>query len=99
MRQENHVMEYRVRHAEGNIHWVRDQVTVVIHNDQPIKLRGIIIDITERKKTETALQESELRFRTMFEQAAVGVAQVRSNTGEFFKINKRYCDILGFSQK
>jgi PAS domain S-box-containing protein len=56
-------------------------------------------DLTERKQMEEALQESEQRFRTMFEQAAVGVAQVESKTGKFVKINQRYCDITGYSQE
>lgn len=45
------------------------------------------------------LRESEARFRVVFEQAAVGVAQLDSNTGAFLHINQKYCDILGYSQE
>ena len=55
----NHIMEYRVPHANGSILWLRDQVTVIVKDDQPVKLRGIMVDITEQKKTESELQESE----------------------------------------
>lgn len=45
----------------------------------------------------SALRESEARFRVMFEQAAVGVAQVQSETGKFLRVNQKYCDIVGYS--
>lgn len=45
----------------------------------------------------SALRESEARFRVMFEQAAVGVAQVQSDTGKFLRVNQKYCDIVGYS--
>ena len=59
--------------------------------------RGIDRDITERKHTEKALQESEQRFRTIFEQAAVGVALVETRSGRFLRINQRYCDMVGYT--
>ncbi len=49
-----------------------------------------VIDISNQKQAEMELRESERRFRIMFEQAAVGVAQVESKTGKFVKINQRY---------
>jgi len=45
-----------------------------------------------------ALRESEARFRVLFEQAAVGVAEIQSDSGKFLRINQKYCDIVGYSQ-
>ncbi len=56
-------------------------------------------EITERRQAEKALKESEGRFRALFEQAAAGVAEVDTGTGRFIKINRRYCDIVGFSEE
>lgn len=51
----------------------------------------------EEQCTEIALRESENKFRALFEQAAVGVAQIETFTGRFVTINQRYCDIVGYS--
>ncbi len=59
----------------------------------------ILEDITEKKYTELELQESEIRFRAIFEQAAVGFALLETHTGRFVRINKRYCDFLGYTEE
>jgi len=46
-----------------------------------------------------AQTESEGRFSAIFEQAAVGVAQIDSHTGEFTLINNKYCEIAGYSRE
>ncbi|HBB34333.1 MAG TPA: hypothetical protein DDZ80_13560 [Cyanobacteria bacterium UBA8803] len=58
---------------------------------------GVQTDITELKQAEAALQDSEKLFRAIFEQAAVGIAQV-SLSDRFLQINQRYCDLLGYTE-
>lgn len=48
----DHVLEYRMLAADGRVVWVQDLISVVVENDQPVKLRGVLVDITERKQTE-----------------------------------------------
>ena len=60
-------------------------------------LVGIHTDITSRKRAEEALRESEERFRSTFDQAAVGIAHVSPN-GRFMRINQRFCNIIGYTQ-
>lgn len=55
-------------------------------------------DITERKRAEVALAESEQRFRTAFEQAAVGIAHVAPDGG-WLRVNQKLCDIVGYSSE
>lgn len=55
--------------------------------------------LNRRVKARTfELSESENRFRSTFEQAAVGIAHV-SPDGRFLRINKKFCDIVGFSRE
>ena len=47
--------------------------------------------------SDEARRESEDRFRALFNQAAVGVAQIDTQSGRIVRINQKYCDILGYS--
>jgi PAS domain S-box-containing protein len=58
-----------------------------------------IQDITDRVQEAAALRESEARFRALFEQAAVGMAEIDTLTGRFIHVNQRYADMLGTSIK
>jgi PAS domain S-box-containing protein len=49
--------EYRLVAADGRIVWVRDIVTAIQEMDRPLKLLGVIIDITEKKHLEKTILE------------------------------------------
>jgi two-component system NtrC family sensor kinase len=54
--------------------------------------------ILQKKRGERAIRESEEKFRTLFEHAAVGVVQADSY-GNFIKVNRKFAEMLGYSQK
>lgn len=58
----------------------------------------ISLDITDRKLAETALRDSERRFRATFEQAAVGIALLTPE-GRWLRTNGRLCGMLGYSRE
>ena len=59
-------LEYRVVHQDGSVHWVWEQgVGVRDEEGKVVALEGFILDITERKRVEDSLRESEERFRAM----------------------------------
>ncbi|MCW8889051.1 MAG: EAL domain-containing protein, partial [Sedimenticola sp.] len=57
----------------------------------------VVRDITEPFQIQRSLEINEQRFRTIFEQAAVGVALIDSKSGEFIRINQCYCDMVGYT--
>jgi PAS domain S-box-containing protein len=57
------------------------------------------VDVTEQVHARKEIEKSEERFRVIFEQAAVGVALLNSNTGEILRANKRYCEIFGYTSE
>ncbi|MCW8407741.1 diguanylate cyclase [Legionella sp. PATHC035] len=59
-------------------------------------LCGVSIDITERKINEDALRESEERFHSVFEAAAIGMAIV-DITGRFVQVNQALCQLVGYT--
>ncbi len=48
----DHDFEYRIIAADGRVVWVRDLLTVVVQGDRATRLRGVMVDITERKRAE-----------------------------------------------
>lgn len=67
----------------------------ILSEDQYQGSLSMYRDITERKQVERSLRDSEERFRAMFEQAAMGIAQLDLQ-GRFVQFNQRLCDILGY---
>ncbi len=55
-------------------------------------------DITQRKKSEQALRDSEQRFKSLFDHAAVGIAHVDMD-GRFIRVNPEFCKTLGYTQQ
>ena len=53
--------------------------------------------ISQPEQIRLDLRDSEERFRATFEQAAVGIAHVGLE-GSFLRVNRRLCDILGYSR-
>ncbi|HEY9081488.1 PAS domain S-box protein [Magnetovibrio sp.] len=66
-------------------------------NGEIYAIGGISIDVTDFRNAERALIASEERFRSTFEQAAVGLAHIGLD-GRWLRVNKVLCDITGYSR-
>jgi len=66
--------------------------------DEPTGLVFVVRDITERKRAEQAISESEKKFRLLFELSPVGLAMVSHETGEFLEVNDALLRQTGYSR-
>ena len=91
-------LEYRLCRSDG-VRWIRMRTFPVPDSSGQIyRVVGIAEDITERKHSEALLQESEAKFRSTFEQAAVGIAHVAID-GQWLRVNQKLCDIVGYPRE
>ncbi len=89
--------EFRVRWQDGSTRWHLSRGRVLRDPDgKPVRFIGTSADITDLKRAEEALRESEERFRSTFENAAVGIAHV-DGQHRCLRANGVFCDILGLS--
>ena len=92
-------IEYRQIARDGRVVWVRDEATLIRDEEgNSLYWLGVQYDITEQKRTEEELRQSEERFRATFEQAAVGIVQVGLD-GEWLRLNDKFCDIVGYERE
>ncbi|MBX2862492.1 MAG: EAL domain-containing protein [Leptolyngbyaceae cyanobacterium MAG.088] len=59
---------------------------------------SIAVDITESRQTQLALKDSEERYRSIYNQAAVGLANGTLD-GKFIDVNPQFCQMLGYSRE
>jgi PAS domain S-box-containing protein len=93
-------IEYRLRHVSGEYRWILDLGSPNFNSTgEFIGYIGQCFDITERKKAEKALNDSEKKFKTIFEMASLGIAQVNINNGRIITVNKHFENITGYSKE
>ena len=91
--------EWRVVWPDGSVHWIAGRWQALMdESGTPLRVVGVNIDITERKRAEEALRASEEKFRSVFRNAGVGMVVV-SPEGHFLAANKAFCDCLGYTEE
>ncbi|HSZ61890.1 MAG TPA: PAS domain S-box protein [Terriglobales bacterium] len=93
-------VEYRIVMADGRVKVLEERWKVFRDGQgRPTRLVGTCQDITERKRAAAMLQESELRFRTVYERSPAGIALVDSRTGRLLQVNAKFCEITGRTEE
>ncbi|MDJ1504301.1 PAS domain S-box protein [Xanthocytophaga agilis] len=89
--------EFRVINPQKGEIWVEGWSMPKKDPDGGVTWYGVLTDITNRKKAEVELTESAHLYRSVFENAAIGIARVALN-GKWLDINQKLLDILGYSR-
>ena len=89
--------EVRIIRKDGNIVWLEVSATRIEYNGEPAVL-ATFIDITERKRAEELVRESEERYRSILENIAEGYYEV-DLAGNFTFFNVSVCHLLGYSKE
>ena len=75
------------------------RITLVMAATGAVLLSMGILLFLRRSRSERRLRESEERYRAFFEQAAVGMAEVEAHTHRLLRVNKAFCDLLGYTDE
>jgi PAS domain S-box-containing protein len=72
----------------------------VLRNDEGelVGAMGVSRDISEMKKAELELRNSEERYRAIYDQVFVGIAKMALN-GRFIQVNEQMCNMLGYTKE
>ncbi len=92
-------LESRFVRKDGQVYWVRQTISAVCGSDgKPLYLVVMVEDIDKSKKDVLALQESEERFRAMFDSAAIGIGMMDLNR-HVIRGNLQARGFLGYSEE
>ena len=84
--------------VKGVKKWVRTITYPVKKRDKVVKLRGILADITDSKRTEDALRKSEFQFSQLFYQSSTSMC-LYSPSGTIEKANPEFCKMFGVEEE
>src|SRR5438552_2916203 len=95
----------RLRRKDGSSVWVLENVeTVPGRGGTPAMIEGTLVDISQQKSAETAhnkaqqaLEDSETRYRRLFETAKDGILILDFKTGQIADVNPFLIEMLGYT--
>ena len=94
----HYAVEYRLRCKDGSYKWVLGRAQAVWDEaGNPVRMVGSTTDISDRKRAEEALRESEKQFRQIFQEAPIGISVTDFQTHQFLQANPAWCQLLGYS--
>jgi PAS domain S-box-containing protein len=90
----NYDFEYRMIAADGRTVWLRDLVTVVVEDGEPVKLRGILVDVTERRQADEKLR----LYHEVFVHSNDGIGIIGPD-GVYLEQNAVHRELTGYADE
>ena len=88
---------FRITVPERGVVWLDLRAIPARQKDESIVWYGTTIDVTESRAAETALQESQLDYRSLLDNSPDAIARYDRNL-RFLYVNRRFTEALGFSE-
>jgi PAS domain S-box-containing protein len=88
-----HSIEFRTMRDDGEVRWINSTGFAVFEGNQLVSVVGTARDVTERRRVEAALRESEQRFATLAEGSPLLLWVSGSRGNEF--VNRAYLEFVG----
>jgi len=94
-------VEYGLRRKDTGKTWVGSYNFAPIHNKESRIIGSVVTarDITERKKAETEIRESEIKFRNIFDYSPVAIGIGDVSAGMLHDVNKAWLELFGFTRE
>ena len=90
--------EVEIVRADGALTWVRVRGEPVIENGRVTRIRGVMLDIDQTKRTEQRLRQSEERFLRIFQLLPYPMGLTRCSDGSHLDVNTAWEQAIGFSR-
>jgi PAS domain S-box-containing protein len=95
-----------IKNYLANVKTISDEKVVVMINSHMVKdekggllrIEGTFTDYTERKQLEEDLKDSEVKYRTLFENAQVGMYRSKIDGTAILAVNRKLCEIFDYSE-
>jgi len=93
-------VEVEVKCKDGSTIWTEAKISFLRDKDgEPIGIIGVTRNITERKKVEKALRESESKFRNLFDLSPQAISLTDVKSGRLVDINNKFCELTKYSKE
>ncbi|MDQ7784209.1 MAG: PAS domain S-box protein, partial [Desulfomonilaceae bacterium] len=90
-------LDYRALKPDGSIVWIHNEAEIIRDsNGHPMRVFGTAQDVTERKKAEETVHQSEERLRDLYEKLRDGMAET-DERGRIIRCNRRFSRMLGYT--
>ncbi len=92
-------VEFRTVWPDQSVHWLLTIGRFVRDGTgQTIRVLGVVLDVSERKRTEEALQESEERFAKAFQSGPIGLVMIRTSDRRIVEVNESFERLTGYTR-
>ena len=89
---------YRIKHANGTIRWIHEKGQYFDKKGGQWFLYGLMFDITEQKEQENNLFQSQMRFKSVFENSNLPII-IADIEGNIIEGNIAFCNLTGYSMQ